>query len=39
VKRILLAATGSLGDLHSLLAIGLGLKQRGHAAIIASSNL
>jgi glyoxylase-like metal-dependent hydrolase (beta-lactamase superfamily II) len=29
VKRILLATTGSLGDLHPILAIGLGLRQRG----------
>jgi len=39
VKRILLATTGSLGDLHPILAIGLGLKQRGHTAIVATSNL
>ena len=37
MKRILLAATGSLGDLHPMLAIGLGLKQRGHSAIIAKA--
>jgi rhamnosyltransferase subunit B len=39
VKRILLAATGSLGDLHPILAIALGLKQRGHSAIVATSNV
>jgi rhamnosyltransferase subunit B len=39
VKRILLATTGSLGDLHPILAIGLGLRDRGHTAIIASGNL
>jgi UDP:flavonoid glycosyltransferase YjiC (YdhE family) len=39
VKRILLATTGSLGDLHPILAIGLGLEQRGHRATIATSNL
>ena len=39
MKRILLATTGSLGDLHPILAIGLGLKQRGHDAVIATSNL
>ncbi len=39
MKRILLATTGSLGDLHPILAIGLGLRDRGHTAIIASSNL
>jgi rhamnosyltransferase subunit B len=38
-KRILLATTGSLGDLHPILAIGLGLKERGHTAVVASSNL
>jgi len=38
VKRILLATTGSLGDLHPILAIGLGLRDRGHTAVIASSN-
>jgi len=36
--RILLATTGSLGDLHPILAIGLGLKQRGHTAVLATSN-
>ncbi len=38
MKRILLATTGSLGDLHPILAIGLGLKERGHNAVIATSN-
>jgi UDP:flavonoid glycosyltransferase YjiC (YdhE family) len=37
--RILLATTGSLGDLHPILAIGLGLQDRGHTAVIATSNL
>jgi len=37
-KRILLASTGSLGDLHPYLAIGLGLKARGHAVTIATGN-
>lgn len=36
VKRILLTTTGSLGDLHPMLAIGLGLKERGHTAVIAT---
>jgi len=36
MKRILLATTGSLGDLHPMLAIGLGLQERGHTAVIAS---
>lgn len=39
MKRILLTTTGSLGDLHPFLAIGLGLKDRGHAVIIASSKI
>jgi rhamnosyltransferase subunit B len=38
-KRILLATTGSLGDLHPILAIALGLKTRGHTVIIASSKV
>lgn len=36
VKRILLTTTGSLGDLHPMLAIGLGLRERGHTAVIAT---
>jgi UDP:flavonoid glycosyltransferase YjiC (YdhE family) len=38
-KRILLTTTGSLGDLHPYLAIGLGLKARGHSVTVATSNL
>ena len=38
-KRVLLTTTGSLGDLHPILAIGLGLQQRGYQAVIASGNL
>jgi len=37
-KRILLASTGSLGDLHPFLAIGLELRSRGHSVTVASSN-
>jgi rhamnosyltransferase subunit B len=37
VKRILLTTTGSLGDLHPILAIGLGLRERGHVVVIATS--
>jgi UDP:flavonoid glycosyltransferase YjiC (YdhE family) len=37
-KRILLTTTGSLGDLHPIMAIGLGLQARGHRATIATSN-
>jgi UDP:flavonoid glycosyltransferase YjiC (YdhE family) len=36
-KRIVVAAVGSLGDLHPYLAIALGLKERGHEAIVATS--
>ncbi|HUB78307.1 MAG TPA: glycosyltransferase [Bryobacteraceae bacterium] len=39
MKRILLTTTGSLGDLHPILAIGLGLHQRGYRAVVATSNL
>jgi rhamnosyltransferase subunit B len=38
-KRILLTTTGSLGDLHPYLAIGLGLQARGHTVTIATSGL
>ncbi len=37
-KRILMTTTGSLGDLHPFIAIGLELRSRGHAVTIASSN-
>ena len=37
-KRILLTTTGSLGDLHPFIAIGLELAARGHAVTLASSN-
>ena len=37
-KRILLTTTGSLGDLHPFIAIGLGLRARGHAVTVATSN-
>ncbi len=36
-KRVVLTAVGSLGDLHPFLAIALGLKARGHDAIVATS--
>lgn len=35
-KRVLLCTYGSLGDLHPFLAIALGLRARGHDAVIAS---
>jgi UDP:flavonoid glycosyltransferase YjiC (YdhE family) len=37
-KRILLTTTGSLGDLHPYIAIGLELRARGHAVTLATSN-
>jgi UDP:flavonoid glycosyltransferase YjiC (YdhE family) len=37
-KRILLTTTGSLGDLHPFIAIGLELMSRGHAVTIATSD-
>ena len=36
-KRVVVTAVGSLGDLHPYLAIALGLKARGHNAIVATS--
>jgi UDP:flavonoid glycosyltransferase YjiC (YdhE family) len=38
-KRILLATIGSLGDLHPCLALALGLRDRGHQPVIASTEL
>ena len=38
-KRILLATIGSLGDLHPCLALALGLRERGHQPVIASTEL
>jgi len=38
-KRILLATIGSLGDLHPCLALALGLRERGHEPVIASTEL
>jgi len=38
-KRILLTTTGSLGDLHPYLAIGLGLQARGHTVTVATSKI
>jgi rhamnosyltransferase subunit B len=36
-RRIVLTTFGSLGDLHPYIAIALGLKARGHEAVIATS--
>jgi rhamnosyltransferase subunit B len=38
-KRILLTTLGSLGDLHPYIAVGLGLRERGHAVTIATSEI
>ncbi len=38
-KRIVLATIGSLGDLHPCLAVALGLRERGHQPVIASTDL
>ena len=35
-RRIVLTAVGSLGDLHPYIAIALGLKARGHEAVVAT---
>ena len=37
MSRIVIVAYGSLGDLHPVIALARGLKQRGHEAVIASS--
>jgi UDP:flavonoid glycosyltransferase YjiC (YdhE family) len=36
-RRIILTTFGSLGDLHPYIAVALGLKERGHEAVIATS--
>src|SRR5215831_2150761 len=36
-RRIVLTTFGSLGDLHPYIAVALGLKARGHEAVIATS--
>lgn len=37
MARILITTFGSLGDLHPYLALGCGLRARGHTAIVATS--
>ena len=37
-KRILLTTTGSLGDLHPFIAIGLEVRARGYDVTLATSN-
>lgn len=39
VARIILNTFGSLGDLHPYLAIAIGLRERGHQAVIATSEV
>jgi rhamnosyltransferase subunit B len=38
-RRFLLTTLGSLGDLHPYIAVGLGLKERGHRVTIATSEI
>ncbi len=38
-KRIVLTAVDSLGDLHPYIAIALGLKARGHEAVVATNRM
>jgi rhamnosyltransferase subunit B len=39
MPRFLLTTFGSLGDLHPYIAVGLGLKERGHHVTIATSDV
>lgn len=36
MSRIVLTTIGSLGDLHPMIALGLGLQERGHEVVIAT---
>lgn len=36
MSRIVLTTMGSLGDLHPPIAVGLGLRDRGHDALFAT---
>src|SRR5206468_2214143 len=36
-RRVVLTAIGSLGDLHPYIALALGLRARGHDAVVATS--
>jgi rhamnosyltransferase subunit B len=38
-RRIVLATWGSFGDLHPFIGVGLGLKERGHEVLLASTNI
>src|ERR1700704_1418854 len=37
-RRIVLSTIGSLGDLHPVMALALGLQARGHAVVLATSD-
>jgi UDP:flavonoid glycosyltransferase YjiC (YdhE family) len=37
MARIVLTTLGSLGDVHPYTAIALGLKERGHEAVLATA--
>jgi rhamnosyltransferase subunit B len=37
-KRIVLTTFGSLGDLHPIMAVAIGLQQRGHCPVIATGS-
>src|ERR1700733_2051976 len=38
-KKVLFTTLGSLGDLHPYIAVGLGLRARGHTVTIATSEI
>ncbi|HWN44681.1 MAG TPA: glycosyltransferase, partial [Thermoanaerobaculia bacterium] len=38
IQRIVLSTFGSLGDLHPFIAVGLGLRERGHEVVFATSD-
>jgi rhamnosyltransferase subunit B len=38
MARLILATSGSFGDLHPYLAVGLGLKARGHEVVVVSAS-
>src|SRR5690349_19856022 len=39
MARVVLTTIGSLGDLHPAMAVGLALRARGHAAVLATHAL
>jgi UDP:flavonoid glycosyltransferase YjiC (YdhE family) len=38
-RRVVLAALGSFGDVHPYIALGLGLRARGHDVVVATGNV